>query len=575
MAVSPGGRPMDTSPFSASTDDNWVSRAGGLPSYARGVAHALLRTGRAKDESSAIRLALGAIQNWASGRTTNGKGHVHPAVQAAAAAALAEWEAKRLAARTSAHANDTKAVELAFNEALHPRVPAGGAGGGEFGTAAAKQSAPTNRQPVGRGETSQRVSDLQARLNALGAKPPLAVDGTFGPKTLAAVEAFQQAHGLKVDGMVGPKTTAALRAVATKKVAKKATAVKAKATAAKKTVAKTTVKAKSVAAPKVNKAKGTVTATINGKKVTMTLHQWHVLHVAQEKAAATKLAGDSAAVDLAVKTPAPERAAARKKLAKAGDALPDGSYIIPDVPYLKKAIRSVGRAPASKRPALKALIRKRARELGAMNEPGVKGTWAFQAANDTEGIELAMMTKTARVRGPGDVSCSRTASGEVTVTHKPTGMRIGKLTPAQNGGWQGTHATGKATPASGSMTGALSGLIGVHNKIAASMPDAMPMPEVQAHAQQLAAMELAGSFTPAVTSGDGPRVTTMGGAAKTAKTVSAPASGAPSAATIASWPAEVQLVYKKLLAKGFSPKQALAFAKRASAMHAKATAKAA
>jgi peptidoglycan hydrolase-like protein with peptidoglycan-binding domain/phage head maturation protease len=64
---------------------------------------------------------------------------------------------------------------------------------------------------VGEGETGKRVSDLQKRLNALGAKPPLKTDGVFGPKTLAAVRAFQKAHGLKVDGLVGPKTTASLR----------------------------------------------------------------------------------------------------------------------------------------------------------------------------------------------------------------------------------------------------------------------------------------------------------------------------------------------------------------------------
>ena len=106
-------------------------------------------------------------------------------------------------------------------------APAGSATGGQFAPASGSSSAkggkpgtksshdtratPSNQHPVGEGETGKRVSDLQSRLNALGAKPPLKVDGIFGPKTLAAVRAFQKSHGLKVDGLVGPKTTAALR----------------------------------------------------------------------------------------------------------------------------------------------------------------------------------------------------------------------------------------------------------------------------------------------------------------------------------------------------------------------------
>lgn len=56
---------------------------------------------------------------------------------------------------------------------------------------------------------SPATQALQATLNGLGYNSG-ATDGLFGPKTDAAVRAFQQANGLAVDGIVGPKTLAAL-----------------------------------------------------------------------------------------------------------------------------------------------------------------------------------------------------------------------------------------------------------------------------------------------------------------------------------------------------------------------------
>ena len=108
-------------------------------------------------------------------------------------------------------------IELA---AAPPRVPAASPAGGQF-AAGSTGAAPTNAAPVGSGASGAQVSSLQKRLNALGMKPPLAVDGKFGPATLAAVKAFQKSHGLKADGLVGPNTTGALRA---KTLAAKATA---------------------------------------------------------------------------------------------------------------------------------------------------------------------------------------------------------------------------------------------------------------------------------------------------------------------------------------------------------------
>jgi murein L,D-transpeptidase YcbB/YkuD len=54
---------------------------------------------------------------------------------------------------------------------------------------------------------------LQGELNALlSPSPDLVIDGIYGPKTTAAVEAFQQANGLKIDGVAGEITKAALDA---------------------------------------------------------------------------------------------------------------------------------------------------------------------------------------------------------------------------------------------------------------------------------------------------------------------------------------------------------------------------
>ena len=59
------------------------------------------------------------------------------------------------------------------------------------------------------GSKGNQVKTLQRLLNALGYSVG-SVDGSFGPKTLAAVKAFQKAKGLEVDGSCGPKTWNAL-----------------------------------------------------------------------------------------------------------------------------------------------------------------------------------------------------------------------------------------------------------------------------------------------------------------------------------------------------------------------------
>src|SRR5512143_678920 len=60
------------------------------------------------------------------------------------------------------------------------------------------------------GTKGSDVAELQRELNASLGGPKLVVDGDFGPRTRAAVEAFQREHHLQVDGVVGPQTRAAL-----------------------------------------------------------------------------------------------------------------------------------------------------------------------------------------------------------------------------------------------------------------------------------------------------------------------------------------------------------------------------
>jgi hypothetical protein len=60
------------------------------------------------------------------------------------------------------------------------------------------------------GSRGDQVASLQTGLAKLGFTNghglALKADGAFGPGTLAAVESFQRAHGLKPDGLAGPQT---------------------------------------------------------------------------------------------------------------------------------------------------------------------------------------------------------------------------------------------------------------------------------------------------------------------------------------------------------------------------------
>lgn len=66
------------------------------------------------------------------------------------------------------------------------------------------------------------ILELQRALTKAGFNPG-PIDGISGPKTRAAVRAFQQKHGLEADGIAGPKTMAKLFGLSGKEMTSKTT----------------------------------------------------------------------------------------------------------------------------------------------------------------------------------------------------------------------------------------------------------------------------------------------------------------------------------------------------------------
>jgi hypothetical protein len=127
--------------------------------YLQQIVKALIeKRGLPPDKAYAI--ARGAIRKW-----SRGGGHVHPEVQAASAAAETGELAKQATARAAhGHAGDWEGIELAIrlatldlsnpNWAQQNRVPAGQAGGGQFGAQGSAKNPPAH--PAGRGKPAAK-----------------------------------------------------------------------------------------------------------------------------------------------------------------------------------------------------------------------------------------------------------------------------------------------------------------------------------------------------------------------------------------------------------------------------------
>jgi peptidoglycan hydrolase-like protein with peptidoglycan-binding domain len=244
-------------PLSRSKTSNWVARAGGLPAYIQHIARDLMEK-RGKSESQAVQMAIGIVRNWAAG-----KGNVDANTRAAAAKAVAQWEAlkarNKAAKITETPVEQLPAADRAIAETFEPpaflfvelepdeigdlkvleaaakppalsnakrrpgeslaswgrRLKAGDKANADAAAAKTRSGGSqdfASKHPRGRGgewtfRHGARGAEVRTIQRHVGAK----TDGQYGDLTAAAVRRYQRKHGLKVDGVVGRQTVAAMR----------------------------------------------------------------------------------------------------------------------------------------------------------------------------------------------------------------------------------------------------------------------------------------------------------------------------------------------------------------------------
>lgn len=115
----PSTHPEKKGALNWSPKKNWIDKKGGLPNYIRSIAMALMRE-KGYKRARAIATAVNQIKRMARGYTMNGKVRVSKAVQAAAAAALAKWNAMKVKAADDLYTG-MKVVTLASDSSWNPQ----------------------------------------------------------------------------------------------------------------------------------------------------------------------------------------------------------------------------------------------------------------------------------------------------------------------------------------------------------------------------------------------------------------------------------------------------------------------
>lgn len=195
------------------------------------------------------------------------------------------------------------------------------------------------------------------------------------------------------------------------------------------------------------------------------------------------------------------------------------------------------------------------------------GNAAHALANASRAVDLARGgTLTARrhpIQGPVDVLVARGGDGTATLRHRHGGAQIAQIRKTDSGKWVATVDGRDLAPRDHQRT-ALMEAVGTYNKAVTGALHRAEAP-LQPPPQQTELMAEYGIpairalATPTAGASDGPRMTTAGG------------DGDDDSGGNGLGP-KGQGIYRKLIAKGFPAARALAFAKRAEAMAAKASA---